>query len=108
KHGLSPLKLDKNLRDVAREKSQDMVKHNYFEQHSPTFGSLADMLNTFNIKYKIAGENHAKGFKTPEAVVKGWMDSPDHRNNMLHKDFTHIGVGFADPDGVLTQLFIEK
>ena len=38
------------------------------------------------------GENLAGGQKTPQQVVQAWMDSKTHRDNMLNKTFTEMGV----------------
>ena len=40
------------------------------------------------------------GQRTAEEVVKGWMDSPGHRANIMDSDFTHIGIGY-DKNGTL-------
>ena len=66
------------------------------------------MMKNFGISYRSAGENIAKGYATPEAVVKGWMNSPGHRANRLNKSFTHIGVGYVENGNYWTQMFISK
>lgn len=48
----------------------------------------------FTLKYRAAGENLAYGYKTPEAVVKAWMNSEGHKKNILDTDFTYIGIGY--------------
>ena len=106
KAGLSPLKLDNELSKIARLKSEDMKKKGYFSHTSPTYGSPFDMLKQFNVSYKSAGENIAKGQKTAEAVVDAWMHSEGHKRNILSKSFTHIGVGFVSNHW--TQLFTSK
>ncbi|OLN21962.1 hypothetical protein BTO30_12235 [Domibacillus antri] len=106
KQGVKPLQLDKKLSDVARTKSQDMKDKGYFSHQSPTYGSPFDMMKQFGITYKTAGENIAKGQKTPEEVMNAWMNSDGHRKNILSSDFTHIGVGYVD--GHWTQMFIGK
>ena len=106
--GLSSLKEDWQLSRVARYKSEDMQKNNYFSHTSPTYGSPFNMMKSFGITYKSAGENIAKGYKTPDAVVKGWMNSPGHRANILSSSFTHIGVGYVEKGNYWTQMFIGK
>ena len=69
KRGISALTLDSNLSSVATKKSQDMVNKNYFDHTSPTYGSPFDMMKQFGISYRTAGENIAKGQKTPQEVV---------------------------------------
>lgn len=108
KNGLSALQIDRPLMAAAREKSQDMKTHNYFSHTSPTFGSPFDRLKALGIAYKSAGENIAKGQRTPEEVVQAWMNSEGHRANILNKDFTHIGVGYVQDGNIWTQQFIKK
>lgn len=63
KQGLKPLQIDETLSKSARAKSQDMKDKNYFDHQSPTYGSPFDMMKSFGISYKTAGENIAKGQK---------------------------------------------
>lgn len=108
KNGLSPLTYNWELSRVARYKSQDMRKNNYFSHTSPTYGSPFQMMKSFGITYKTAGENIARGYKTPEAVVNGWMNSSGHRANILNSTFTQIGVGYEKDGHYWTQMFISK
>ena len=48
-------------------------------------------------KYRKMGENAYKTPATPEQAVKGWMNSPGHRANMLTPEFTYIGIGVTGP-----------
>ena len=109
KNGLSPLTLDYSLSNVATKKSQDMINKNYFDHTSPTYGSPFDMMKQFGISYRSAGENIAKGQRTPQEVMNEWMNSAGHRANILNSSFTKLGVGIAkDSNGTLywTQMFI--
>ncbi|WP_312098137.1 CAP domain-containing protein [Niallia sp.] len=108
KYGLPALTLDTELSKVAKVKSQDMSTNNYFDHTSPTYGSPFDMMKQFGITYKAAGENIAKGQKTPEEVVNAWMNSEGHRANILSDKFTHIGVGYVENGNYWTQQFIGK
>ena len=104
-NGLSALNLNSGLSDVARAKSQDMCDNKYFSHTSPTYGSPFDMMKSFGISYRTAGENIAMGYRTPEAVVDGWMNSPGHRANILNNSFTQIGVGYVASGNYWTQMF---
>ena len=108
KYGLDPLTYDWELSRVARYKSQDMKDNNYFSHTSPTYGSPFQMMKTFGITYKSAGENIARGQKTPAAVVNAWMNSSGHRANILSTSYTHIGVGYVADGNYWTQMFIGK
>ncbi|NWK70831.1 serine protease [Bacillus paramycoides] len=108
KQGLPALQIDTELSKVARIKSEDMQKNNYFDHNSPTYGSPFDMMKKFGISYKSAGENIAQGQRTPEEVVQAWMNSAGHRANILNSGFTHIGVGYVESGNYWTQQFITK
>lgn len=105
KHGLSPLTSDWQLSRVARYKSQDMRDNGYFSHTSPTYGSPFEMMKSFGISYRTAGENIARGQRTPQEVVNAWMSSSGHRANILNKSFTRIGVGYVQEGNYWTQLF---
>lgn len=93
--GFGRLILDSQLSKLARMKAEDMAKKGYFSHTSPTYGSAFDMMKKYGVSYRTAGENIAKGQKTPEAVMNGWMNSSGHRANILSSTYTHIGVGYA-------------
>ena len=107
-NGLKELTYDWELCRVARIKSQDMKDNKYFSHTSPTYGSPFQMMRSFGIKYRSAGENIAKGQPSPKAVVDAWMNSSGHRANILNASFTHIGVGFVSDGNYWTQMFVEK
>ena len=107
-NGLSALTQDWELSRVARYKSQDMKNLGYFSHTSPTYGSPFSMMKNFGISYKTAGENIAKGYSTPKAVVDAWMKSPGHRANILNSSYTHIGVGFVSSGNYWTQMFVGR
>ncbi|SFD69209.1 uncharacterized protein, YkwD family [Lentibacillus persicus] len=107
-HGLSDLKASKPLSQVARKKSEDMQTKNYFSHTSPTYGSPFNMMKEFDVAYESAGENIARGQKSPRQTVNAWMDSKEHRENILNESFTHIGVGYTSDGNYWTQMFIEK
>ncbi|MFB5675641.1 CAP domain-containing protein [Paenibacillus terreus] len=106
KAGLKPLTNHTNLSNMALEKAKDMSKNNYFDHNSPTYGSPFDMMKKFGISYSYAGENIAMGQQTPQEVMKDWMNSQGHRENILNPNFTTIGVGYYN--GYWVQEFIGK
>ncbi|MBQ3115360.1 MAG: SafA/ExsA family spore coat assembly protein [Clostridia bacterium] len=108
KNGLNPLTADWELSRVARYKSQDMKDNNYFSHTSPVYGTPFNMIKNFGISYKSAGENIAKGQKTPQAVVNSWMNSSGHRANILNSSYTKIGVGYVADGNYWTQMFIRQ
>lgn len=105
-NGLSALSYDWELSRVARYKSQDMKDRGYFSHTSPTYGTPFEMIRAFGISYRTAGENIAMGYRTPEAVVTGWMNSSGHRANILNAAYKRIGVGYVANGNYWTQLFV--
>jgi spore coat assembly protein SafA len=60
-NGLKALTYDWELSRVARYKSEDMKENRYFSHTSPVYGSPFQMMRSFGISYRTAGENIAKG-----------------------------------------------
>ncbi|GAA0328919.1 SafA/ExsA family spore coat assembly protein [Bacillus carboniphilus] len=111
KNGLPALQANWELSRIARYKSKDMRDRGYFAHNSPTYGSPFDMIRNFGVNYRTAGENIAAGQRSASEVVKQWMESPGHRQNILNASFKEIGVGYAEGGtyGVYwTQMFIAK
>jgi uncharacterized YkwD family protein len=106
KAGVAPLKIDLELSRVARIKSQDMRDKGYFSHTSPTYGSPFDMMKSFGITYRTAGENIAK-HSSVESAHTGLMNSEGHRKNILNPSFTHIGIGIVD-GRYYTQMFVGR
>lgn len=105
-NGLSPLTANWELSRVARYKSQDMRDNGYFSHTSPTYGTPFQMIRAFGLSYRSAGENIARGYASPQAVVNGWMNSSGHRANILNASYRQIGVGYVAQGNYWTQLFI--
>lgn len=109
-NGLAALKNDSEVQRVARIKAQDMVDNNYFSHTSPTYGSPFDMLKSFKISYKTAGENIA-GNSSNSSAVKAWMNSSGHKANILNSNFNYTGIGVVSSPKygkMYVQLFIGK
>lgn len=109
-NGLSTLKIDDELQNVARIKAQDMVDNNYFSHNSPIYGSPFDMIKKFGIRYKTAGENIA-GNSSNSGAVNAWMNSEGHRANILNSSFNYTGIGVVKSPKygkVYVQMFMGK
>jgi len=96
--------------NVARLKSQDMEDNNYFSHTSPTYGSPFDMLKSFGVSYKSAGENIA-GHSTAENAFNAWMKSPGHKANILNANYNYTGIGIITSNRygkMFTQMFVGR
>lgn len=107
--GLSSLSYCSQLTSAARAKSRDMIDNNYFAHNSPRYGGLGDLLGTFGISYRNAGENLAMNSNgSVSAAHRSLMNSSGHRANILGSNFTRVGVGIqvkSDGSHYYTQLF---
>jgi uncharacterized YkwD family protein len=100
KAGLQALSSYNALSVMALDKAKDMYYSNYFDHTSPKYGSPFDMMNSYGIRYSYAGENIAKGQRTPQEVMNAWMNSAGHRQNILNPHYTKIGVAFFNGEWV--------
>ncbi|MEO3826730.1 CAP domain-containing protein [Actinomadura sp. B10D3] len=98
KAGCKALRIDQRLVVAARKHSADMAAKNYFDHTSRNGDSPWKRME--DAGYPSPGaENIAKGYPTAAAVVKGWMNSPGHRANILNCGLRAIGVGKASGPG---------
>ncbi|HHY10765.1 MAG TPA: hypothetical protein GX528_09430 [Firmicutes bacterium] len=109
KMGVKALKHDPGLTALAKEKSYDMAVHRYFSHVSPNFGTVYNMLTEAGIAYLRAGENIAKTGSLAR-IHPLFMGSADHRVNILHSGYTHMGIGIVKygTSYYATQIFIKK
>lgn len=100
--GLHRLRLNPRLSDAARAHSVDMVNKHYFSHLSKAGKDVVDRLNRSGYlggaQSWVVGENLAWGsgsYSPPGKIVKAWMDSPGHRQNILSSRFREIGFGMV-------------
>jgi uncharacterized protein YkwD len=101
--GDQPLELNAQLDAAAEAKVQDMIVNNYWAHYRPSDGkSPWDFMTEAGYNYTVAGENLAKGFRTPGGITLAWMNSPEHRANLLSPKYHDVGFASAytyEPDG---------
>ena len=83
------------LADIRAQEASQLFSHT-----RPNGISCFTVLTGNGVKYQRAGENLARGQKTPKEVVKGWMDSDSHRKNILSLDFEEIGISCYQVNGI--------
>ncbi|WP_416478799.1 CAP domain-containing protein [Streptomyces sp. LKA04] len=93
--GLRQLAADTALTRAAQAHSADMVARDFYAHTDPDGGKPWDRAAAAGAARRTVGENIACGQRSAADVVKGWMNSPGHRANILKAEFTHIGVGLA-------------
>jgi len=94
-NGLPILNENKKLNEIAEAKVYDMFRNQYFEHISPDGVAPEQLALSYGYDYSFHGENLILGnFFTEKKIVQNWMNSPDHRKNILNENFTEIGVSF--------------
>jgi uncharacterized protein YkwD len=100
KVGLPPLTVSIELTAAAQSYSVVLAESGCFAH---TCGRVPDFVDRLDqagyTDLMTAGENIAAGYRTPEAVVEGWMNSAGHRANMLSPKYSEIGIGVATGGG---------
>jgi len=97
-NGVAPLAFSASLARVAQYRAQDMLNRNYFSHYDPSTGQLAfvQLLHLWGIPYSTAGENIAWSTDPSMAAINTmFMNSPDHRANILKAAYHRIGIGVA-------------
>jgi hypothetical protein len=93
--GIGDLTENAQLDAAAQAKANDMLANQYFAHTSPAGKTPWDFISNSGYNYIIAGENLALNFFTAESTEQAWMNSPEHRSNILNSNFENIGVGVS-------------
>lgn len=94
KAGVSAVVLNNYLNEQAQIKAKDMYKLKSTSHYSENLGWITDQYLNANIAYENLGENLRFGLTNISGAIKGWMNSPGHKANMLSKDYTDVGIGY--------------
>jgi uncharacterized protein YkwD len=92
--GLVPLAFNQSLEDAARAHSREMLSTNTFAH-----GAFANRMARYHVPGVVAGENLAWGTgyrASARAIVDAWLQSPEHRANLLRPSFRLVGIGSLD------------
>ncbi|MER2072141.1 MAG: CAP domain-containing protein, partial [Psychrobacillus sp.] len=106
RHGLRVLESDVNLQNLADMHSEEMAKNNIVTNDNFEIPRFKDKLKEASLDFNRAGGNTAAFYFDAGEAVNGWLNSPDHRQTLLGRSYTHTGVGVYS--NYYTQNFIEK
>lgn len=108
--GLSPVTEDPRLSAAALKKAENMFEENYWAHFSPSGKDPWGFINGAGYRFSYAGENLAKSFYESDEVVKAWMASRTHRENLLNKHYQHIGIAVLEGtlNGEKTTLVVQE
>lgn len=106
--GMKPLRFDKKQEKAASKHNKVMLRQNCFSHLCPGEKDLVGRIAavgylpctcTWGIAENLAwGEGPES---TPAKVVTAWMNSPDHRVNILNPKYDEVGIAIDDgsPEG---------
>jgi len=90
-----PVSLSPELNRAAQAKANDMVSRNYWSHLTPEGKTPWAFIDNTGYRYQKAGENLAYGFDSSSDIIKGWLNSPAHKENMLDTNYSQVGFGIA-------------
>ncbi|MGW2424780.1 CAP domain-containing protein [Streptomyces sp. NPDC001709] len=100
KAGCPPLTSNSALTKAAQNHTADMADHNFVGHTGSDGSSLVDRVQAAGYTgWSALAENVAAGQTAAADMVKSWMNSPDHRANILNCSLRHIGVGYVTKPG---------
>jgi uncharacterized protein YkwD len=111
KAGLPELIKNSKLEKASQAKAQHMADNKYFSHvHKESGKRWSDFIKEADYDYAVAGENLANGFYNVSDMVKAWMDSPTHKENILNDavDETAIGIAYGELDGAPTIFVVQE
>jgi len=115
KKGLGDLYWDEDLAKLARNYSKKMARESFFSHFDRDGNSVVERAKDSDIQgWNKIGENlfFCEGYDAFDALaVRGWMNSSEHRRNILDRQFTTTGIGIARTrDGriYITQVFMRN
>ncbi|MFP8902688.1 CAP domain-containing protein [Streptomyces atacamensis] len=99
KAGCRPLTADERLARAARTYAGTMAERGVLSHVGPDGSTMASRVEAAGYSWSALAENIARGQKTPEQVMNGWMNSPGHRRNILNCAYQDIGIGVSEKAG---------
>lgn len=88
---LAPLKEGNAMDEIALQRL-NYVTTDWSHEATISGMTYIKIAHEINVQYKVIGENLARGYNTPEAVIKAWLESPEHKKNLLDPDYTYVGI----------------
>jgi uncharacterized protein YkwD len=89
---LPPLALNDKLNSSSQAKAHDLVEDQYWSHEAPNGKTPWSFMQEAGYSYQAAGENLAKCYDSPDALVKAWIASPTHEA-VLVADYQDAGFG---------------
>lgn len=96
--GLETLAMTAAQKRMAEQRAAELTVS--FSHTRPDDNKWSTVLDAYNVTSFSSGENIAEGQADADSVMDSWMHSDGHRANILSADYTHIGIGCFENNGV--------
>lgn len=93
-NGLVPYSIFPSVQSAAGVREQELIS--LYSHSRPNGSDCFTVLTEAGLSYRSAAENIAAGQASARSVVQSWLNSNEHRANILDPKFTHIGMGYTN------------
>lgn len=95
-HNVPALALNAKLTAAAQKHARWMANNRRMSHTGVGGSSFADRIRAEGYDFRMGGENIAAGYKSVDAAMTGWMNSPGHRANILNPNYKEVGLGVVN------------
>ena len=93
------------LYKAAQLHAEDMSENNYFSHNSADGRTPQNRIAEQDYNWRAFGENIAYGFNSAQGVLNAWLSSDGHCRNIMKREFSEIGIGYAEKGHYWVQVF---
>jgi hypothetical protein len=96
------------LKEAALRKAESILAKQIFE-HNINGRKFSSWVKEVGYEYSYVGENLAIDFVSSEGVIKAWLQSRGHRENLLNKEYSEIGIAVVEDyfEGAYTTIVVQ-
>ncbi|TVQ89461.1 MAG: CAP domain-containing protein [Bacteroidetes bacterium] len=102
---VEPLKWNIKLHKAAQLHAEDMSVNSYFSHNSADGRTPQNRISEQDYNWRAFGENIAYGFNSAQGVMNAWLSSEGHCRNIMKREFSEIGIGYAENGHYWVQVF---
>lgn len=88
-----PLRMNAELTKAAQAYAEYLAESGEFSHTAK--GTIGSRIKDAGYDPRAVGENIASGQTSSAAVVKDWLESKGHQENIVREEFEEVGFGFA-------------
>lgn len=106
--GIHGLEENVYLKEAALRKAESILDEQIFE-HNINGRRFSSWVKEVGYEYSYVGENLAIDFVSSEGVIKAWLESRGHRENLLNEEYSEIGIAVVEDyfEGAYTTIVVQ-